>query len=65
MPVSLLRSLSVRVVSVLDLSDLIGLIGFVSLLYGLAQWSQPAAYVTAGVLLMGLAVAPYLRKARK
>jgi len=65
MPVASLRARLSLVFSSLDLSDLIGLIGFVSLLYGLAQWSRPAAYVTAGVLLMGLAVAPSLRKAKR
>lgn len=65
MPVASLRARLSLVFSALGLSDLIGFIGFLSLLYGLAQWSRPAAYVTAGILLMSLSVALWLREARR
>ncbi len=40
------------------LEAVMGLIGCVLLTYGIGQWSTPGGYVTAGVLLLGIAVWP-------
>lgn len=42
--------------------DGLGLIGFVCLLRGVALFSRPSAWITAGVLLIAIAVGPKLRK---
>ncbi len=36
----------------------IGLIGCALLTYGIGQWSTPGGYVTAGLLLIGVAIWP-------
>ena len=38
------------------------LTGFGAMAWGVGQWSTPLAAVVAGVLVMGLAAYPYLRK---
>ena len=47
----------------LDGRDILGAAGCISLLYGLALWWIPAAWMVAGVLLLIAALWPYLRKA--
>lgn len=45
--------------------DLVGLGGFAAVLYGVAQWSEPAAVVLGGLAALGLGVfGPRLRKGR-
>lgn len=39
-------------------------VGFAAMSYGLASWSIPLAAVVAGVVLMGLAVYPFLRASK-
>ncbi len=36
----------------------LGLIGCALLTYGIGQWSTPGGYVTAGILLIGVAIWP-------
>ena len=43
-------------------TDLLALAGCVLLLYGLAQWWVPAAWIVAGALLMAVAILPELRR---
>lgn len=47
-----------------DVYDVLALAGFVALEYGIAQWSAPAAWVVAGLLLLALALRPQLPKRR-
>jgi hypothetical protein len=44
--------------------DMVALLGFVCVAYGLSLWSVPAAWVTSGVLLMAVAVVPHLRRGK-
>jgi hypothetical protein len=46
----------------LDGRDILGAAGCVSLLYGLASWWGPAAWMVGGALLMALAILPDLRR---
>lgn len=41
--------------------DLLAWAGTGCVLYGVAQWSRPAAWVTAGIILLALALWPALR----
>lgn len=45
-----------------DGRDILGAAGCSSLLYGLALWWVPAAWMGAGALLMALAILPDLRR---
>lgn len=45
-----------------NLSGVLFVVGFVSCVGGLASWSVPLAAVVAGVVVMGMAALPYLRK---
>ena len=47
----------------LDVYDALGVAGVLALIYGVSLWSGPAAWVTAGVLMIAAATAP-LRKGR-
>jgi CHASE2 domain-containing sensor protein len=47
----------------IDGRDILGAAGCISLLYGLASWWVPAAWMVAGLLLLSAALWPYLRKA--
>jgi len=40
----------------------LGLVGFVCLVWGVALWSIPGALVVAGVLLLAVSVLPVLRR---
>jgi hypothetical protein len=46
----------------IDARDIVGTAGFVSLLYGLASWWPPAAWMIGGLLMLGLALWPDLRR---
>jgi hypothetical protein len=46
----------------LDGSDVLGVGGFGAALYGVAQWSAPAAWVCGGLVLMAVAIAPTFKK---
>jgi hypothetical protein len=46
----------------LDVRDLLLVLGFAGLLYGIAHWSTAAAWVVFGLLLMGAASAPLRKK---
>lgn len=46
----------------IDVYDWLGLAGFGALEYGIAQLSEPAAWIVAGVSCLTLAVWPKLRK---
>jgi hypothetical protein len=46
----------------LDLRDLLLPVSLGALLYGIAQWSGPAAWVTAGALGLALWLRPHFRK---
>ena len=48
-----------------NLNALVYMLGFTLLCLGVAGWSVPAAEVTAGLLLMVMAVWPYVRPTRK
>lgn len=48
-----------------QLNALVFFAGFACLGYGVARWSPPAAYVALGVVLMIVAVWPYLQRTRK
>jgi uncharacterized membrane protein YjjP (DUF1212 family) len=45
-----------------NLNGVLFLAGFVSLVSGIGAWSVPLAAVVAGVVVMGMAAFPYLRK---
>lgn len=45
-----------------DVNDVVAFIGFGALIYGVSQWSAPAAWVVAGALLLMSSVAPKLRR---
>lgn len=45
-----------------NVNALLFLAGFVSFVWGLSVWSVPLAAVVAGVLVMGMAAAPYVRR---
>ncbi len=48
-----------REVDAIKLVELAGfVIGAVLLTYGIGQWSTPGGYVTAGILLIGVAIWP-------
>jgi len=51
--------------AVQNADDGVALAGFVCIVYGVGQWSGPAAWVIAGSLLIAVAVWPHLRKAPK
>jgi hypothetical protein len=44
-----------------DARDVLGLLGVGSLLYGVGQWSAPAAWVLGGLMCLGLWALPYVR----
>lgn len=46
----------------LDGRDIVGAVGFISLLYGLASWWPPAAWIAGGALLLGAALWPTLQR---
>lgn len=48
----------------LDGRDIVGAVGFISLLYGLASWWPPAAWIAGGVLLLAVAILPDLRRGK-
>ena len=48
-----------------NLNALVYALGFALLCLGVAGWSVPAAQVVAGLLLMVMAVWPYVRPTRK
>jgi hypothetical protein len=45
-----------------DASDMVGVAGCVSLLYGLAAWWPPAAWMVGGMLALAVALWPGLRR---
>lgn len=45
--------------------DLFGLAGYAAIVYGVSQWSEPAAWVTGGALLLAAAVTPTLVALRR
>ena len=47
------------------LNALLFLVGFVTLIASVAQWSGPTAGVLAGSVVMALAAWPYVKPARK
>jgi hypothetical protein len=47
----------------IDSRDIMGAIGLFALLYGLALWWVPAAWMVGGALVLGLALWSHLRKA--
>jgi len=49
----------------LDVFDALGLLGFVAMLYGITQWSAPAAWVLGGLGFVVLALWPLHRKAKR
>lgn len=49
----------------LDAHDACTVGGFGSLVYGVSLWSEPAAWMTAGVILLSISVWPPLRRLRK
>lgn len=49
----------------LDAHDACTVGGFGSLVYGVSLWSVPVAWMTAGVILLSIAVWPPLRRLRK
>ena len=49
-------------ITTIDASDMVGVAGFVSLLYGLALWWVPAAWMVGGALLLGVALWSSLRQ---
>ena len=48
-----------------DRRDALGLAGFGALLYGVSLLSVPAAWICAGVLLLGAWARPWLRQGGK
>jgi hypothetical protein len=52
----------VRVLRSVDLRDLLLPVSLGALLYGIAQWSGPAAWVTAGAFGLALWLRPHFRK---
>ncbi len=48
----------------IDARDVVGLVGFVCLEWGMALWSIPGALVVCGVILLGLAVWPEVRRGK-
>jgi hypothetical protein len=46
----------------LDARDVLGLAGFVALEVGVGLWSVPAALVVCGMILLGAALWPDLRR---
>lgn len=46
----------------LDVHDLLACLGLAAVLYGVAAWSRPAAWILGGALLVWLAIWPELRK---
>lgn len=44
--------------------DLLALLGFVCVTYGVSRWSVPAAWVVSGCLLMAVAIVPHLRRSK-
>lgn len=49
----------------MDVYDVLGLGGASALLYGVSQWSGPAAWVLAGIGLLTLAILPMVWKVRR
>lgn len=47
----------------LDARDIVGVAGFISLVYGLALWWVPAAWIVGGALWLGAALWSHMRKA--
>ena len=45
----------------LDARDVLAVAGFCALLYGVASWWPPAAWMLGGVLALALAVGPVFR----
>ena len=46
----------------LDGRDILGSVGFCALLYGLASWWPPAAWMVGGALVLVVALWPDLRR---
>ena len=44
-----------------DVRDVLAVVGFGALIYGVSRWSVPAAFVVAGVLLLVVSMAPAIR----
>lgn len=55
------REMIVVVVRQIDAADVLGLVGFIVLEAGLVQVSPPLAWIVGGVILMALAVMPFMR----
>lgn len=53
-----------KVLAGIGVDDVVGTAGSACVLYGVGQWSGPAAWVLAGLGLVTLAVWPALRKAK-
>jgi ABC-type uncharacterized transport system permease subunit len=51
-----------KLISVLDINDLCGTAGAILLLYGVAQWSRPAAWILSGLGLLAIGIRPMLRR---
>ena len=49
----------------IDLYDVLSVAGAALVLYGVSQWSQPAAYVLAGLMLLALGLSPILAAGRR
>lgn len=50
--------------ALIDGSDVLGLIGMAAVLYGIARWSVPAAWVVGGAVLVAVAILPHVRRKR-
>jgi len=49
----------------IDVYDVLVVLGFAALEYGVSRWSVPAAWVLCGIGLIGLGVWPTVRKRRR
>lgn len=54
-----------RVLALVDGVDVLGLVGLVSVLYGIARWSVPAAWIVGGGVLVAVAILPHVRKGKR
>lgn len=54
-----------KLLQFVDVYFLAGTAGAGLLLYGVAQWSRPLAFVVAGLLLLALSFAPVLRRPKQ
>lgn len=54
-----------RALSRVDVSDLLAVVGFALVEYGVSRWSTSAAWVIGGLVLIAVAIAPLRKEGRR